>query len=233
MIVSATLVSLSVIAGGDLSGKWSLKMEPKVAEALTLPGEVEFRQTNDKLAVYALFEKLEKVAIGTIKGDEVELRLASPGSVAGFNPKVRSIKGYYSEGQIVFVGRLDATVMFRAIRLASAWVCSNHEPHHMASSRAQMVELSSRFGCRGWMRPGRQASSAIQQAPPLHVPEHRPDTAPSAAVLRCRACETKCPDRSGRCLCECLREAGWCGLGKAFFEECERKYGSPQPAPRP
>lgn len=56
------------------------------------------------------------------------------------------------KGNTIFgvVKQDNGTLTWKAMRLPSAWQCSNHKPSHIATSEEEMRSLTTKYKCLGW-----------------------------------------------------------------------------------
>jgi hypothetical protein len=145
-------------SSAKVNGIWALTFE---SNDTTLQNPPVFDNANSKKVV--LFTSSDKkvqmtdpatgmVWVGQITGEFQSFRVNLPvkDQVSG-NTKLLTMDGSIKGNTIVGVMKLDSgTGTWKAVKLPSAWQCSNHKPSHVATSEDEMRSLTTKYKCLGW-----------------------------------------------------------------------------------
>jgi hypothetical protein len=135
-----------------LNGIWDLTISPKNADSGTAikKNPVVIAQRGDKLTILD-FHAIDKPTEGFVKNNTAEIPVHLPTNRDGKEERF-TLKGSLENGELVGSAMINnEAVEWKARRLASVWVCSNHNnPVHAAESEDSIRKLSKEFGCKGW-----------------------------------------------------------------------------------
>lgn len=137
---------------GRITGLWEVSLpQQSGASSKQL---VKFKTFGDRVTIRDFATGNEYA--GTIRGDTIEFTMKVGGSPTGM-PASASFAGRFAQETMTGVATVDGSKeAWMAMRLASAWLCSNHDPKHYAKTKQEMLDSTQRNQCEGWQKASSQ-----------------------------------------------------------------------------